>query len=102
MITAYFISMKRKYPVRKRKISFKGHIIGFKDTLSALIMPIIIMGNLGRYFFTPTEAASVVVSYAFILTVFIYQEVKLSDLPDILKNTAVVLILVSTSNVLPG
>lgn len=53
MITAYFISMKRKYPVRKRKISFKGYIIGFKDTLSALIMPIIIMGgNLGRYFYT--------------------------------------------------
>jgi len=60
MITAYFISMKRKYPVRKRKISFKGYIIGFKDALSALIMPIIIMGGgiLGGIF-TPTEAANV-------------------------------------------
>jgi C4-dicarboxylate transporter DctM subunit len=103
MITAYFISIKRKYPVRKRKISFKGYIIGFKDAISALIMPLIIMGGILGGIFTPTEAASVAVAYTFILTVFIYKEVKLSDLPDILKNTAVttavVLILVSTSNV---
>jgi len=103
MITVYFISIKRKYPVRKRKFSFKGYIIGFKDAISALIMPLIIMGGILGGIFTPTEAASVAVAYSFIISVFYYKEVKLSDLPDMLKNTAVttavVLILVSTSNV---
>ena len=103
MVTAYIISVKKKYPIRKIKISFKGYITGFKDALTALIMPLIIMGGIMGGIFTPTEAASVAVAYSFILSVFVYKEVKLSDIPDILKNTAVttavVLILVSTSNV---
>jgi len=103
IITVHFIAIKRKYPINKRKYSFKEYIIGFRDAISALIMPLIIMGGILGGIFTPTEAASVAVTYAFILTVFIYKEVKLSDLPDMLINTAVitavVLILVSTSNI---
>lgn len=103
MITAYFISKKRKYPFRKEPVKLKEFFIGFKDAMAALIMPGIILGGIIFGVFTPTEAASIAVAYAFILTVFVYKEVKLGDLPEMLKKTAVitaiVLILVSTSNV---
>lgn len=103
MITTYFISIKRNYPVRKNPVPIREFLVGLKDALTALIMPIIILGGIIGGIFTPTEAASVAVAYAFILTVFVYKEVKFSDLPEMLKTTsvttAIVLILVSTSNV---
>ncbi len=103
MLTTYIVAKRKRVPVRKTRHSFSEYINSFKSAFSALVMPLIIMGGILGGIFTPTEAASVAVAYTFILSVFIYKTVKLSDLPDILKNTAVttavVLILVSTSNV---
>jgi len=103
MLTVYIISVRNDFPVRKQRISMGTFINSFKDALAALLMPGIILGGIMGGVFTPTEAASVAVAYAFILTVFFYKEVKIRDLPEMLKNTAVttaiVLILVSTSNV---
>jgi len=103
MTTVYFISKKRNYPFRKEPVKLKEFFISLRDSTAALIMPGIILGGIISGVFTPTEAASVAVAYAFILSVFVYKEVKLRDLPEMLKKTAVttaiVLILVSTSNV---
>ena len=62
---------------------------------------IIVIGGIVAGYFTATEASAVAVLYAFILSVFIYKEIKLSDLPEILLNsastTAIVMLLVGTS-----
>jgi C4-dicarboxylate transporter DctM subunit len=103
MLVVYIISVKRKYPYRTEQVTLKEFFIGLKDATSALIMPSIILGGILGGIFTPTEASSVAVACAFLLTVFVYKEVKFRDIPEMLKETAVttaiVLILVSTSNV---
>ncbi len=69
--------------------------------LSLFLMVIIIGGILGGVF-TATEAAAVAVAYSLILAVAVYREVKLRDLPEILRQTgittAVVMLLIAVSS----
>lgn len=64
----------------------------------AAFFPILIIGGIYAGFFSPTEVAAIAVLYAFILEVFIYRAVKLSEVPAIAFSTgmitAVVFILV--------
>ncbi len=50
----------------------------------ALIMPIIILGGILGGIFTPTEAAAVAVVYAFIVSFFIYKELKSEQIPEVI------------------
>jgi tripartite ATP-independent transporter DctM subunit len=103
MAAVYVISRRRSYPKRKEKITFKESIIALKDALLALMMPLIILGGIISGIFTPTEAASVAVIYSFVVSYFIYRELRLSDLPEIFLRSgvtsAVVMIIIGTSNV---
>lgn len=65
---------------------------------------VIIIGGILSGYFTPTEASGVAVLYAFILSVFVYKNIKLSQIKDILVNTAVmttiVMLIIGASSVL--
>jgi C4-dicarboxylate transporter DctM subunit len=103
MILCYVISRIRNYPVRTYKVGLRGAIIGFKDALLAIMTPVIILGGIIGGIFSPTEAAAVAVIYSFVITFFVYREVKLSDLPQMFLRsgvvTAIVMIIIGTSNV---
>lgn len=81
-IAVYFISKKRGYP-RQERASLGEIAASFKDALLALLAPVIIIGGIVSGVFTPTEASVVACVYALILGVFVYKEIKLSDLPRI-------------------
>ena len=49
--------------------------------------PVILLCGIIFGWFTPTEAAAVIVLYAFILGFFVYRELKLSDMPGIFMDT---------------
>ncbi|WP_274426395.1 TRAP transporter large permease [Chelativorans sp. YIM 93263] len=67
----------------------------------ALFMPVIILGGIRFGVFTPTEAAVVAAVYALLVGMFIYRELKLSDLYRVFlnaaKTTSVVLFLVAAA-----
>ena len=67
----------------------------------ALIMVVIVLGGIMFGIFTATEASAVAVIYALILSIGLYREVSLRDLPTLLLRcaviTSVVLLLVATS-----
>ena len=96
-LVAYY-SYKRKYPISSQ-FSVKALITAFVNALLALSMPVIMIGGLLGGFFSPTEASAVGVTQAFILGVFVYKELKIKDLPQILwqsgRLTAAVMVLVS-------
>jgi C4-dicarboxylate transporter, DctM subunit len=62
----------------------------FVDALIPMGLPIIIFGGILGGVFTPTEAAAVAVFYAGIVGLFVYRNIKWSDLPRILIDSAVV------------
>jgi tripartite ATP-independent transporter DctM subunit len=71
------------------------------DALWGLITIVIIMGGILSGVFTATESAAVACVYAFLVTVFIYRDYKLRDLPHlvhrVVKTVAMVMMLIGFS-----
>ena len=61
----------------------------FIACLPALLMPVIILGGIFGGIFTPTEAGAVAIVYALLVGFFVYRELTLTDLPDILRQSFV-------------
>lgn len=72
------------------------------EAVWALLMPGIILGGIYGGIFTPTEAAAVSCLYAVIISVFVYKELRFSDMREILGksavSTALVLLVCSVSS----
>jgi TRAP-type transport system large permease protein len=58
------------------------------DGVWALMLPVIILGGLRGGFFTPTEAAVVAAVYSLFVSLFVYREVKLDGLIELLVGAA--------------
>jgi tripartite ATP-independent transporter DctM subunit len=73
------------------------------DASLALVMPVIIIGGLKAGIFTPTEAAVVAAVYAISVGMFVYRELKFSQLYGIflaaVRTTSAVMFLVATAAV---
>ncbi|ARF17388.1 TRAP transporter large permease [Sporosarcina ureae] len=75
----------------------------FGNAIWGLLIPVIILGGIYGGYFTPTEAAVVAVFYSLFIGFFIYRELTLKKLYDILVaagiQTAVVMFIVSAASV---
>ena len=90
MVIIYIQSTKGILPgAEGTRASFRAVLISFRDSVIPLMMPVIIFGGIFSGIFTATEAASVATVYAFIVSVFIYKEIKWKHIGKILVDTAV-------------
>ncbi len=100
MIVAYVYAIKHNYKVNF-EFSFSFAVKKFLEALPSLMLIFIVIGGIVAGYFTATEASAIAVLYAFILSVFVYKEIKFKDLPNILltsaSTTAIVMLLVGTS-----
>ncbi|MGD0623636.1 MAG: TRAP transporter large permease [Thermodesulfobacteriota bacterium] len=62
----------------------------FKESLLALFMPVIIFGGILGGICTPTEAAVLAVLYGLVISMFIYREITLPKLAEILLETGII------------
>lgn len=85
---SYFICKKRGYKGDAEAFTWKGAGRAIWDGKWALISPIIILGGIYGGIFTPTEAAAVSVIYSFVIGVFVYQELKLSEVFYVIRSAA--------------
>lgn len=69
--------------------SSKRVVNSFRESVWALLVPVIILGGIYSGIFTPTEAGAVAVVYATLIGMFVYKDIKFSDFPDILTSSAV-------------
>lgn len=64
-----------------------------------LFMPVFVVGTILAGVVTPTEAASFAVAYAMVVGLFIFRQLKLSDLPGVfgraMRDSAVIMIVIS-------
>jgi tripartite ATP-independent transporter DctM subunit len=74
-----------------------------RRALWALTLPLVIIGGLKFGYFTPTEAAVIAAVYSLFVGVFIYKEIKFSDIYHLMyraaETTAVVMFLVAAAGV---
>ena len=84
------------------RLSLKELWSSFKDAILALLMPVIVLGGIYGGIFTPTEAAAIACVYALIVTLFIYREIKIKNLYQIIissgQATAIVFFVIATSS----
>ena len=101
MLLVYVMALKRGYP-KEERVRLRQLLAIFIDTMPALLSPIIIIGGMLTGIFTATEAAAVTVLYAFILSAFVYRELRLEDIPGMLletiTSTAVVTFILSSAS----
>ncbi len=85
---------------RKKNSRVRSGFVKFMDALPSLLMLVIVIGGIIAGFFTATEASAIAVLYSVILA-FVYREVKVKHLPEILlksvKTTSIVMLLIATS-----
>lgn len=101
MLLVMWYSRKRNYP-KKDRFEIREVVKSFCDTGWALVTPILIVGGILGGICTPTEAGTIAVVYALFISVFVYKEIKLKDIPSILWETAktsgVILVIVATAS----
>lgn len=71
------------------KVTGKEVFHAFTDAILALLMPVIILGGIYSGLFTPTESAAVACVYSFIVSIFVYKELKMDGIFAIFRDTAV-------------
>jgi len=99
MLVASFWAKKKKYKLGK-KSSLKEVFKTFIEAVPSLFLLVIVIGGIITGIFTATEASAIAVLYTLVLG-FIYKEISLKSLPDILldssSTTAVVMLLIAAS-----
>jgi len=74
---------------RDRRATLREAARRFVDAFWALISPVIILGGIVFGVFTPTEAGVVAAVYALLVGLFIYGEIRVKDIPDMLVRGAI-------------
>ncbi|WP_099159634.1 TRAP transporter large permease [Virgibacillus ndiopensis] len=99
---SYYVGKKNNYRSSDRRATFKEIVIGAKDAILALIMPVIIIGGIVSGIFTATESGVIAVVYALIIGMFVYREISIKDLWPIMlstaKTTAAIVFLIGTAS----
>ena len=83
----WYIAWKNNYP-RQPRATWGERARAFYDGIWGLMLVFIVLGGIYSGIFTPTEAAAVAAVYAFFITVFVYRDLKLSEVPRVLLNAA--------------
>lgn len=100
MIYVLFYGKKHDLPAHEKE-SPKVILHTLKDSIWALLMPIIVLGGIFGGIYTATEASAVAVVYALCINLFVYRDTKFSELPDIFVDasvsTATIMIMVGLS-----
>ncbi|GLR27569.1 MULTISPECIES: TRAP transporter large permease [Limnobacter] len=100
--TTWYRAWKNKYP-RQPKATMLERWVAFRKAIWGLLLIVVVMGGIYSGLFTPTEAAAMSAVYAFVISVFVYKDLRLKDVPRVLlasANMSAMLLYIITNAVL--
>ncbi len=83
----WYIARKNNYP-RLARVGWGGRFAAFRKSFWGLLLVVIIVGGIWSGAFTATEAAAMAAVYSFFVAIFVYKDLKLRDVPKVLKDSA--------------
>ncbi len=86
-LTTWYLARKHNYP-RMTRATLGERWLAFRRSAWGLLLIVVVMGGIYSGVFTPTEAAAMAAVYAFIVAVFVYKDLRLSQVPKILLDSA--------------
>ncbi len=87
MGVTWLVAKKRNYPCQP-KASFSVVFKTFRESFWGLFLIVVVIGGIYSGLFTPTEAAAMSAVYAFFVSVYVYKDLGLRDLPKVLLSSA--------------
>ena len=87
MLTVAIISLLKKYPRADNWPTLNHLIKNFIPAAPACAAPVLLVAGLLSGFFTPTEAASVMVAYIIIINLLVYRNMSFTHLIDAARQT---------------
>ena len=85
--TTWYRAWRNDYP-RMARASWADCWRAFRECIWGLLLILLVLGGIYSGLFTPTEAAAVAAVYAFIIAVFVYKGLKLTEVPAVLLKAA--------------
>lgn len=86
-VVTWYVAKKRKYK-RLERATWAQRFTAFRQSVWGLMLVVIIVGGIYSGIFTATEAAAMSAVYAFFISVFIYKDMGMKDVPRVLLNSA--------------
>jgi len=86
-LTTWYIAWKNNYP-RQPFAGFATILKTFFESMWGLLLIIIVIGGIYTGIFTPTEAAAMSAVYAFVVSIFVYKDMSLKQVPKVLLDSA--------------
>ncbi len=85
-----FISRRRNLGAESEAVQMTtgDRLRAFRDAFLSLLLPAFVLGGIYGGVFTPTEAAGAAVFYALVVSLFVYREIGIKDLPRIFVSSA--------------
>jgi len=87
MFVTWVVAKMRNYP-RMPRASLKEVWSSFRESVWGLFLIVVVIGGIYAGIFTPTEAAAMSAAYAFFVSVFIYKDLSLKQVPKVLLDSA--------------
>ncbi len=89
IVVAYMISRKRGYRGVADRGSAGEILVAFKESIWAILTPVIVLGGIYGGIFTPTEAAVVAVFYSLFVATVVYRSITWRDFIWVLVDAGV-------------
>ncbi len=86
-LTTFYRAWRNNYP-RLPRAPFRERAAALRESIWGLLLIVIVIGGIYSGLFTPTEAAAMAAVYAFVIAVFVYRDLKLSEVPRVLMASA--------------
>ena len=87
MVVTWVVAKKRNYP-RMPRASGRELWTAFRESVWGLFLIVVVIGGIYAGIFTPTEAAAMSAAYAFFVSVFVYKDLTLKQVPKVLLDSA--------------
>ena len=103
LMAVTYIGAKRLGFKKQKPASWKVRLEKFKESFWALMTIVIIIGGIYGGIFTPTEAAAVSAIWALFVSIFIYKDIKISELGDVFfesaKTSGIILFIIANASI---
>ncbi|WP_394756421.1 TRAP transporter large permease [Rhodoferax sp.] len=83
----WYIAKKNNYP-RMKKATWMQRLKFFQNSVWGLMLVVIIVGGIYSGIFTATEAAAMAAVYSFFVSIFVYKDMGMKDVPKVLRDSA--------------
>ncbi len=89
LLAAYCIYKSIRCNVPRTKFEFDELVRAARDIIWELPLPLVVLGGIYSGYFAVSEAAAITAVYVLVVEMFIYRDIRVKDLPEIMKKSMV-------------